>query len=711
MNTPAFRTLHDLQVAHEALLARLQQALRERAPDADERQALLALQGEIEAIADAAARLGSRLADEFIDDRTAAQVILDYWTAKLGRATGQPSLRQLDAYDPATNTPLPDEDCPYPGAGPLEDAPSLFGRADEVDAAVALIERCPLLLVTGPAGCGKSSLVSAGVLPALRAQRGKDGMPRWQVPERIAAGADAVQALRAAAAPAPPLVLTIDPVETMFASADAGAAQALAAAVHTLLASGAGHRVVMVLREESLGRVRELKPLLPWLGAPAAGGGDRSQPMLVVGPLTPAQLRDAIAAPAARVGLLVHPQVIDRVVASIAGQRDALALLQHAAQAIWKARDGGHVVGRARADRILDSIETYRWQLEAERQAAVVQREREHTKRAEAVADAQRRLARRERRQRNGALVVVALLAAVLGFALWAFVEARADLTEVLSEVRTVERQQERPQQGAEVAVERLEGELGICRREAAECLVQSRRAEPVEVAPAPAASPPVASVAPPVPVAAPPAPAAAPTAVPPPMAAPIPRPAPAPAPPPPPPIVAAPAPAPTAAAPARVVASAAPAAPAAPAVPAKARAPLSEDEKLARARRLVQRLDRGQAGEGDSGRTPTYPISWAWAKSRWSELNLKTPLALAVLFDTAVAHGPMQAATFRARVVPAGADPADEQALVQSYLDRRRSRQEDALRPGMEAQRIQALQDLIDRRDWWLDADDTKPR
>ena len=72
-------------------------------------------------------------------------------------------LLQRDA-PPAERLP-----CPYPGLlafGP-EDAALFFGRDQESDDISRRLRQQNFLLVVGPSGSGKSSLVSAGVLPRL----------------------------------------------------------------------------------------------------------------------------------------------------------------------------------------------------------------------------------------------------------------------------------------------------------------------------------------------------------------------------------------------------------------------------------------------------------------------------------------------------------------------------------------------------------------
>jgi hypothetical protein len=70
---------------------------------------------------------------------------------------------------------------PYRGLSAFrdQDADNYFGREPDIDDVVALVERQPLIAVVGPSGSGKSSLVFAGVLPALRRQVAERGADPW----------------------------------------------------------------------------------------------------------------------------------------------------------------------------------------------------------------------------------------------------------------------------------------------------------------------------------------------------------------------------------------------------------------------------------------------------------------------------------------------------------------------------------------------------
>ena len=59
---------------------------------------------------------------------------------------------------------------PYPGLRPFQpqEAPIFFGRARQTNEMLKRLERQRFLAVVGASGSGKSSLVRAGLLPALQ---------------------------------------------------------------------------------------------------------------------------------------------------------------------------------------------------------------------------------------------------------------------------------------------------------------------------------------------------------------------------------------------------------------------------------------------------------------------------------------------------------------------------------------------------------------
>ena len=69
----------------------------------------------------------------------------------------------------ATHSAASETKSPYTGLRPFEphEAALFFGRADQIEGMLARLETNRFLAVVGASGCGKSSLVRAGLLPAL----------------------------------------------------------------------------------------------------------------------------------------------------------------------------------------------------------------------------------------------------------------------------------------------------------------------------------------------------------------------------------------------------------------------------------------------------------------------------------------------------------------------------------------------------------------
>ncbi|MEM6260974.1 MAG: ATP-binding protein [Bacteroidota bacterium] len=69
----------------------------------------------------------------------------------------------------------------YPGLRPFDigEQDNFFGRQEEIEAICRLLDLDKLIVLHGPSGMGKSSLINAGILPALSQMR------RWEVPYHI----------------------------------------------------------------------------------------------------------------------------------------------------------------------------------------------------------------------------------------------------------------------------------------------------------------------------------------------------------------------------------------------------------------------------------------------------------------------------------------------------------------------------------------------
>ncbi len=71
----------------------------------------------------------------------------------------------------------------YPGLRPFEESDSdvFFGQETQQEALLGRLSTSQFVWIIGASGCGKSSLVRAGLLPFLRHQRDRSGEPRWSI--------------------------------------------------------------------------------------------------------------------------------------------------------------------------------------------------------------------------------------------------------------------------------------------------------------------------------------------------------------------------------------------------------------------------------------------------------------------------------------------------------------------------------------------------
>ncbi len=251
---------------------------------------------------------------------------------------------------------------PYKGLRPFAevDADDFFGRGE-------LVERLAghltwggrrFLAVVGPSGSGKSSLVRAGLLPALRA--GVDGSDAWliarmtpgsspleelrlavaavavgatdEIPTRVRSGAPLGQALGGVLPPGADLLLVVDQLEEAFTLTTAeDERQAFLGALATVNGE-TGHqvRVVVTLRADFFDR-----PLRhPALAELVRDGTE------TVTPLRGSGLERAITGPAANVGVTVQRAVVEAVRDDLGEEPGALPLLQYTLTELFAARSG-----------------------------------------------------------------------------------------------------------------------------------------------------------------------------------------------------------------------------------------------------------------------------------------------------------------------------------------------------------------------------------
>lgn len=247
---------------------------------------------------------------------------------------------------------------PYKGLRPFEeaDAPDFFGReALTQQLLVRLGEGGDLsrfLAIIGPSGSGKSSVVKAGLIPALR----RGGLPNsenWFVVE-VLPGPHPLEELEAAL-----LRIAVNPPESLLAQIQQDK-RGLLRAIHRTLPTDPNTELVLVIDqfEEVFTLVEdeaERSHLLDGLVEAALTERSRVRVIItlradfidrplrymdfgelmqrrseLVLPLTPDELERAIVGPADRVGLRLEAGLAEAISADVIEQPGALPLLQYA---------------------------------------------------------------------------------------------------------------------------------------------------------------------------------------------------------------------------------------------------------------------------------------------------------------------------------------------------------------------------------------------
>jgi len=222
---------------------------------------------------------------------------------------------------------------------PFSEAESdrFFGREQEVREAVERLHLHPFLTIIGPSGSGKSSLVFAGLLPALRRST-LFGPGRWLV-RRMRPGEKPLTTLArtlgververfdlptllATQPEASRFLLIVDQFEELFTLGAEEASACLQALLD--LTQRPDCYLVLTVRADFY---PDLMTTVLW--------PQIQSHRLEVLPLSEEGLRRAIVRPAADVGVFVEPALVERLVADAAGEPGALPLVQETLVLLW----------------------------------------------------------------------------------------------------------------------------------------------------------------------------------------------------------------------------------------------------------------------------------------------------------------------------------------------------------------------------------------
>jgi WD40 repeat protein/transcriptional regulator with XRE-family HTH domain len=268
--------------------------------------------------------------------------VIDEWLETLNRVRRMPGPRSADTA------------IPYRGLASFQpdDAGWFYGRENLVDVIIGHLRELyaegdtgGLLFVIGPSGSGKSSLLRAGVIPALRSGAlGVAGSADWPV-VLFTPGAEPSQELAGQLARVSPAgsgrVLVVDQFEEVFTACPDDRERA--AFIQALCyAAWSGALVVLGLRADFYPHALRYPELVPAL----------QHRQVVVGPMTEAELRSAITEPARKARLEIEPGLVEvllRDLAPAAGdagpayESGSLPLMSHALLTTWERASRGRL--------------------------------------------------------------------------------------------------------------------------------------------------------------------------------------------------------------------------------------------------------------------------------------------------------------------------------------------------------------------------------
>jgi hypothetical protein len=248
--------------------------------------------------------------------------------------------------------------CPYPGKAPFrgEDARFFHGRDAEIQNLLTLAGRHQFLAVVGSSGSGKSSLITAGLLPKLDDPRSSLGAI-WRVltmrpgaapSEELARVLDgatqdpagSISRALAAEPSAQRLLLLVDQFDELFSQVKRVPRRNAFIGHLNALRADPRCTLILTMRAEFRGKLMKsaLRPM------------DKSQ-LVEVAALRGEELRQAIVKPAEAVGVCLEERLIDRLLADAADEPGSLPTFQEALVMLW-----GRMSGRLLTEASYDAL-------------------------------------------------------------------------------------------------------------------------------------------------------------------------------------------------------------------------------------------------------------------------------------------------------------------------------------------------------------------
>jgi WD40 repeat protein/DNA-binding SARP family transcriptional activator len=226
--------------------------------------------------------------------------------------------------------------CPFKGLAAYTeaDAALLIGRERLVARLVGQLADAVVVCLVGASGSGKSSLLQAGLLPAVRAGA-LEGSETWRV--AVLTPGERPDERLAAAGPAG--LVVVDQFEELFAlCGDVEERQRFA--VRLVKLADGGTRLALAVRSDYWADAAAHPELAELITTSS----------VAIGPLTDDELRQVIAEGARRAGLAADDDLVETLVANTAGQQGVLPLISTALARTWERRDGARLTLRGYRD-------------------------------------------------------------------------------------------------------------------------------------------------------------------------------------------------------------------------------------------------------------------------------------------------------------------------------------------------------------------------
>jgi WD40 repeat protein/tetratricopeptide (TPR) repeat protein len=304
-------------------------------------------------------------------DRSAAQGLVDYWLTIIYRSGRDfpDAETTLADFDISRQPELSSEDCPYLGLETFSEtkAEFFFGRKNLLNQWIARLAEDRLMAVVGPSGSGKASLITAGVVPALR-NGALEGSEHWRYFPPVPPGAHPLRNVLAVVQDGhvadpekwvkkmrenskillelieseskQPAVFVFPRFEEVFILADEAERKALGNNLLEIIKSPRGHRVLLAMRNDFVTHIGQLGGLQAVF----------QKGEVFVPPLDASELHEIVQQPAERVGLKFDDGVVDALIFDVLGDPAALPLLQFTLLKLWEKRERNRITWNAYHD-------------------------------------------------------------------------------------------------------------------------------------------------------------------------------------------------------------------------------------------------------------------------------------------------------------------------------------------------------------------------